>query len=59
MFEQLINPVNLIATFSSMIPLIIYVAYFDKEDDGSYLGPISKIIIKNLRNLRKMLWKKQ
>jgi len=36
----------------SMLPLIIYISYFDKKDNGAWLGPVGGLIIKFLRRFR-------
>ena len=52
MIQQTIELPPIIATFISMIPLIIYIAFFDKKDKGYWLGPLGRLIIKNLRRIK-------
>ena len=42
----------LIGNMLSMLPLIIYIAYYDKKDDGHWLGIFGIKVIKLLRKLR-------
>ena len=54
MIEQVIKLPTILATFGSMIPLMIYIAFFDRKDYGHWLGPLGRLIIKNLRRIK---WK--
>lgn len=40
-----------VANLISMIPLLLYIAFFDKKDDGHWLGWIGQVLIKGLRRL--------
>ena len=43
---------TIIGTIFSMLPLMIYIAYYDKKDDGHWLGIFGIKVIKLLRKLR-------
>jgi hypothetical protein len=50
--EQVPRLPIIIGNFISIIPLMLYITFFDKKDDGHWLGWIGQLLIKGLRRLR-------
>jgi len=42
----------IIGTFISVVPLLIYISFFDKEDDGAWMGHMGFLIIQFMRGLK-------
>lgn len=36
----------------SMLPLLVYISYFDRSDDGAWLGRVGYYIIKLFRSFK-------
>ena len=52
MILQWFKASTIIGMIFSMLPLILYIAYFDKKDDGHWLGWFGTGIVKLLRKLQ-------